>query len=86
MRPGCGILIGLLAAMIMQMGCGGGRASSSGGGGTGGSRGNSSGGTSLPKFNHAFIVVEENHSYSAVIGSPAPGGAATAPGMTEFFK
>jgi hypothetical protein len=85
MRAGCSILIGLLAAMIMQMG-GGGRASSSGGGGTGGSRGNSSGGTSLPKFNHAFIVVEENHSNSAVIGSPAPGGAATAPGMTEFFK
>jgi hypothetical protein len=55
MKLGCGILIGLLAAMIVQMGCGGASASSSsggsggpgGGGGTGGSGGNSSGETSV---------------------------------------
>ena len=92
MSLGCGILIGLLAAMIMQMGCGGGSASGSGGtggGGTGGSGGNSSGGTSLPKFNHAFIVVEENHSYSAVIGSPSMpylNGLAAANGLaTQYY-
>jgi len=92
MSLGCGILIGLLAAMIMQMGCGGGSASGSGGtggGGTGGSGGNSSGGTSLPKFNHAFIVVEENHSYSAVIGSPSMpylNGLASANGLaTQYY-
>jgi hypothetical protein len=86
-RLGCGILIGLLAAMIMQIGCGGRSANSSGG--TGGSGGNSSGGTSLPKFNHAFILVEENHSYSAVIGSPSMpylNGLASANGLaTQYY-
>jgi hypothetical protein len=91
MRLGCGLIIGLLAAMIMQIGCAGGRASSPGGTGGGGtaSGGNSSGGTSLPKFNHAFVVVEENHSYSAVIGSPSMpylNGLASANGLaTQYY-
>jgi|CZKJ01.1.fsa_nt_gi acid phosphatase len=92
MRIG-GILIGLIAAAILQCSCGGGSAASSGGvtsgGGTTGSGGSTGSGTSIPKFTHAFLVIEENHSYSAVIGSssmPYLNGLASANGLaTQYY-
>ncbi|MFY9912696.1 MAG: alkaline phosphatase family protein [Candidatus Sulfotelmatobacter sp.] len=55
----------------------GGGAGGSGGGGTGGSGGGSGGGegggdsTGIPQFPHVFIVLEENHSFSDVVGNTA---------------
>jgi hypothetical protein len=65
--------------------------SGSGGGAAGGGGGTSRGGigqaSSIPQFAHVFIVLEENHSYSDVLGvTDLPGSAATAPDMREFFK
>lgn len=41
-----------------------------GGGGSGGGTGGGSGGsTSVPQFSHVFIVLEENHSFSDVVGN-----------------
>jgi len=100
-----GILISLIAAVVLQCGCGGGSTttSSSGstpgggttsggttsGGGTTGGGGGSTGGSLLPAFTHAFIVLEENHSYSNVIGSssmPYLNGLASANGLaTQYY-
>jgi hypothetical protein len=67
------LLVSLAAAMILHSGCGGsggsgsaGGTGASGGSGTGGSGGQSS---AVPIFPHVFIVVEENHSFSDVIGN-----------------
>jgi phosphatidylinositol-3-phosphatase len=93
MQRGCAILLTLIAAVILQCGCGGsGNSTSSGGtngGGTGGSGGNTGGSPSVPKVNHAFIVVEENHSYGDVIGSssmPFLNGLASANALaTQYY-
>jgi hypothetical protein len=75
MRPNVLLLVILAAAIILHPGCGGNSGSNSasgngtsGGSGTGGS---GSGGQSsaVPIFPHVFIVVEENHSFSDVIGN-----------------
>ncbi len=66
-----------IAILLLQCGCGGGNGSSNtatssgGSGGTGGSGGNGggSGATTVPQFAHVFIVLEENHSFSDVIGN-----------------
>jgi len=59
------------------------------GGGTTGGGGGSTGGSLLPAFTHAFIVLEENHSYSNVIGSssmPYLNGLASANGLaTQYY-
>lgn len=57
----------LTAAMALSLvfliaGCGGGTSNTSGTGG---------GGTNPPSSSHVFLVVEENHSYSDVIGNSA---------------
>jgi phosphatidylinositol-3-phosphatase len=64
----------LMAAMVLQCACGGGNNSSTGsnGGGTGGGGGTTPtppSGSSTPTFAHVFLVIEENHSFSDVIGS-----------------
>jgi acid phosphatase len=70
----------VIAAVVVQCGCGGGSA-------TGGSTSN--GRSSVPHFAHVFIVVEENHSYSAVIGNssmPYLNGLASANGLaTQYY-
>jgi hypothetical protein len=87
----------LIAAVLLQCSCGGSSnspASSGGtGGGGGGTGGNGGGGTTgptgVPQFSHVFIVVEENHSYSDVIGNtnmPYLNGLASANGLaTQYF-
>ncbi|MGB7602308.1 MAG: alkaline phosphatase family protein [Candidatus Sulfotelmatobacter sp.] len=83
----------LMAAVILQSACGGGgnNSSSSTGGGTGG------GGTtpmpppdsSPPAFAHVFLVIEENHSFSDVIGNssmPYLNSLASAYGLaTQYY-
>jgi hypothetical protein len=88
----------LMAAVALRIGCDGSSgntvgmgSSGSGGGATGGGGGTSRAGigraSSIPQFAHVFIVLEENHSYSDVLGvTDLPESAATAPEMTEFFK
>jgi phosphatidylinositol-3-phosphatase len=49
-------------------GNGGGGGGNGGGGGTGG--GGNGGGSSQPAFGHVFLIVEENHGFSSVIGNP----------------
>jgi len=75
------VLVWFIALSILQSGCGGGSSGSSStstssggsgsGGGSGGSGSNGSSGSSsgVPQFPHVFIVLEENHSYSDVIGN-----------------
>jgi acid phosphatase len=98
------MLLGLIAIVILQFGCGGsantsagtttgGGGSGGGGGGTGGSGGsggNPGGGSGgVPQFTHVFIVMEENHSYSQVIGNssmPYLNGLATSYGLaTQYY-
>ena len=96
------ILTCLVLTAILQYGCGGnsGTGSSTGsgnGGGTGGAGGGSGGGgsgsgtsgSSIPQFAHVFIVLEENHSYSDVIGSssmPYLNGLASSNGLaTQYY-
>ena len=93
----------LIAAVVQQSACGGGSTSSAnsstGGGGTGvwywrwrrnrRWRRGSSGGNSVPQFAHVFLVVEENHSFSDVIGNssmPYLNGLATANSLaTQYY-
>ena len=62
-----------MAAIILQCACGGGNSSStSSTGGTGGGGGTNPTpppNSSTPTFAHVFLVIEENHSFSDVIGS-----------------
>jgi hypothetical protein len=68
---------------------GGGGSGGGGGGGGGGGSGSGSSGGSIPQFAHVFIVLEENHSYSDVIGSssmPYLNGLASANGLaTQYY-
>jgi len=81
----------LFCVTLVLSGCGGSAPSSSSSstGGVGTTTGNVAGG-GVPKFNHVFIVVEENHSYGAVIGNPNMpylNGLATANGLaTQYFS
>ena len=61
MRRWTAILAGLIAAAMLQSGCGGGGYSS---GTTGVNPTNNP-----PQFAHVFVVVEENHSFNDVIGN-----------------
>lgn len=74
-----GMLTALIAISVLSSGCGGGAGNGSNGSGT----------TSVPRFSHVFIVVEENHSFSAVIGNssmPYLNGLASANGLaTQYF-
>lgn len=86
------LLVCLLAAATLQLGCGGGGSGMSNTStttGTGGSGGNSAGTSSVPQFAHVFIVMEENHNYSEVIGSanmPYLNSLATANGLaTQYY-
>jgi acid phosphatase len=59
--------LGFFAALMFTLaGCGGGSMSARGSGGGGGG-GNS--GVSQPSFGHVFLLVEENHGFSDVIGN-----------------
>jgi phosphatidylinositol-3-phosphatase len=77
-----GGLVGVIAAAILQGGCGGGVGSSTGGGTSGVPN-------SIPQFAHVFVVVEENHSFNSVIGNsnmPYLNGLASANGLaTQYF-
>lgn len=82
MKFGPAVLFVLLAAVMLEGGCGGGShttTSTSGGGGV----------SNIPQFSHVFVVVEENHSYSDVIGNsnmPYLNGLATANGLaTQYY-
>lgn len=81
------ILFFLILAVIGQSGCGGGSSSGIGSSGSGGS--SNSGSSSIPSFTHVLIVVEENHSYSSVIGNssmPYLNGLAAANGLaTQYY-
>ncbi|MGC2259093.1 MAG: alkaline phosphatase family protein [Candidatus Sulfotelmatobacter sp.] len=69
----CAIPFVLVAAIILQCACGGGNSSStSSTGGTGGGGGTNPippPSSSPPTFAHVFVVIEENHSFSDVIGN-----------------
>jgi hypothetical protein len=79
-------LLGLITAVILQAACGGAGSSSSTGPG---SMGNGGGASTIPRFNHVLIVVEENHSYNSVIGNasmPYLNGLASANGLaTQYY-
>lgn len=51
----------LIAVVMLEAGCGAGSGLGSNGGGS----------SNIPQFTHVFIVVEENHSYGAVVGNPS---------------
>lgn len=74
-----GMLTGLIVISVLLSGCGGGAGSGS----------SSSGITNVPRFSHVFIVVEENHSFSAVIGNssmPYLNGLASTNGLaTQYY-
>ncbi|MGA9509737.1 MAG: alkaline phosphatase family protein [Candidatus Sulfotelmatobacter sp.] len=62
----------LMAAIVLQCACGGGTSSTSsstGGGGGGGTTPTPPPNSNSPTFNHVFLVIEENHSFSDVIGN-----------------
>ena len=102
MKRQLAILFCLIAVLALQCACGGGNSAASAGtgstgsggnggsgGGNTGSGGSSGGGSSVPQFAHVFIVLEENHSYSDVIGSPSMpylNGLASANGLaTQYY-
>ncbi|HVI07609.1 MAG TPA: alkaline phosphatase family protein [Candidatus Binatia bacterium] len=60
------LALAVAVAVLSQCACGGGSSGTAMGGGTDPSAANTSG---VPQFSHVFIVVEENHSYSDVIGN-----------------
>jgi acid phosphatase len=74
-------IVGLIVVAMLQGGCGGG--SSLGSGSNGG------GSSNIPQFAHVFIVVEENHSFSDVVGNsnmPYLNGLITANGLaTQYY-
>jgi hypothetical protein len=84
MRTRHWILFAVIGLTSIHSGCGGGNSSSAGAGGTGGG-----GGASFPQFAHAFVLVEENHSYGDVIANanmPYLNGLGTTNGLaTQFF-
>src|SRR5260370_30424882 len=75
------ILICVIAATLLEGGCGGGSMSSSGS--------NPGVSNNIPQFSHVFVVVEENHSFNSVIGNsnmPYLNGLASANGLaTQYF-
>ena len=82
----------LLAAIILQCACGGGNnssTSSNGGTGGGGSNPTPPPNSSTPTFAHVFLVIEENHSFSDVIGNssmPYLNSLASAYGLaTQYY-
>jgi len=80
------VLMFAIVAGILQAGCGGGSSNS-------GAKSTSAPGNgmsnSIPQFAHVFIVLEENHSYSDVIGNgnmPYLNGLAAANGLaTQYY-
>ncbi len=81
-----------LVAVILQSGCGSSGSGNSGSTtvtGTGGNSGSGSGNSSVPLFPHVFLVMEENHSFSDVIGNsnmPYLNGLASANGLaTQYY-
>lgn len=80
------LTFGLLAgpALLFMSACGGGLPGVTQGGG-----GSVGGGTVPPRFSHVIVVVEENHSYSQVIGSasmPYLNGLASGYGLaTQYY-
>jgi phosphatidylinositol-3-phosphatase len=74
-----GMLTGLLVILVSSSGCGGGAGSNS----------TNAAITNAPRFSHVFIVVEENHSFSAVVGNsnmPYLNGLASANGLaTQYY-
>lgn len=93
MSRNCAIPFVLLAAIILQCACGGGNNSStSSTGGTGGGGGTNPTpppSSSPPTFAHVFLVIEENHSFSDVIGNssmPYLNSLASAYGLaTQYY-
>jgi acid phosphatase len=68
----CAIPFVLMFAIILQCACGGGNnssTSSTGGTGGGGTNPTPPPSSSTPTFAHVFLVIEENHSFSDVIGN-----------------
>ncbi len=81
------VLCGLM--LVALLGCGGGVSRTSGGTPAPGVPGLSNPGGAHAQFGHVFIVVEENHSYSDVIGNsqmPYLNGLASQYGLaTQYF-
>ena len=80
----------LIAAIALQCACGGGNSSSTtGGGGGGGTTPTPPPAASTPTFAHVFLVIEENHSFSDVIGNssmPFLNSLASAYGLaTQYY-
>jgi acid phosphatase len=71
-------------SMMTLASCGGGTSTSSGGGGSGGG-----GGNPPPSIGHVFLLVEENHGYSDIIGTssmPYLSGLASQYGLaTQYY-
>jgi len=78
-------LVSVIAAGVLQAGCGGGSYSSPATTTTSGNQG----GATSSQFAHVFIVIEENHSYGSVIGNsnmPYLNGLASANGLaTQYY-
>lgn len=84
------VLFVLIAAIASQGACGGGTSSSTtGGGGGGGTTPTPPPAASTPTFAHVFLVIEENHSFSDVIGNssmPFLNSLASAYGLaTQYY-
>ena len=84
------VLFVLIAAIASQCACGGGTSSSTtGGGGGGGTTPTPPPAASTPTFAHVFLVIEENHSFSDVIGNssmPFLNSLASAYGLaTQYY-
>jgi phosphatidylinositol-3-phosphatase len=62
----CSKVLLLLTVALLAFGCGGGSSPSSGPSTPGFGGGNSA----VPQVAHVFVVVEENHSFSEVVGNP----------------
>ncbi|MGO8794638.1 MAG: alkaline phosphatase family protein [Candidatus Sulfotelmatobacter sp.] len=66
MKLSFGVFVCAIAATVLQAGCGGGSGGSTSPSGTGTG---ASTALSIPQFQHVFVIVEENHSYSDVMGN-----------------
>jgi phosphatidylinositol-3-phosphatase len=77
------------AASGGSSGGGGGGSGGGGGGGGGGGSGSNGGAPSIPQFAHVFLLLEENHSFSDVIGNasmPYLNALASANGLaTQYY-